>query len=56
LWKNKFKQIKNSKKSEIVGSSLEKLDIKFEIERNICSKFVDYFLPEHNIENPQDCY
>lgn len=49
VWKNKFKQIKTSKSSLIIGNILDKLDIKYTIEYNINGKFVDYYLDDFNI-------
>ena len=49
IWKKKFKCIRTSKKSLIIGDILNQLSIKYEVEKNIGSKFVDYFLTDYNI-------
>lgn len=49
VWKNKFKMNRTSDKSKIISEILSKLNIRYEIEKNIGSKFVDYFLTDYNI-------
>ncbi len=49
VWKNKFKRLKTSKKSNELSILLDKLSINYIKEKNILSKFVDYFLYEYNI-------
>lgn len=49
IWRNKYKTIKTSEKSKKVSNILESINIKYEIEKNINGKFVDYYLPDYNI-------
>jgi G:T-mismatch repair DNA endonuclease (very short patch repair protein) len=49
IWKNKYKTTKTSKKSEQISTILDNLEIKYEIEKNINSKFVDYYLTEYKM-------
>jgi len=49
IWKNKYKLNKISNKSKILSKILNQLEIRFETEKNISSKFVDYFLTDYNI-------
>jgi len=49
IWKNKYKLNRISNKSKILSKILNQLDIRFETEKNISSKFVDYFLTDYNI-------
>ena len=49
IWKNKYKISKISKKSKIIASILDTLNIRYQTEKNINSKFVDYYLTDFNI-------
>ena len=49
VWKNKFKQIRVSKSSKKINKLLDELNIKYEIEKNINGKFIDYYLYECDI-------
>jgi G:T-mismatch repair DNA endonuclease (very short patch repair protein) len=49
IWKSKFKHVRTSKKSKIIEDLLTSLNIEFEKEKNITTKFVDYFLKDLNI-------
>ena len=48
-WKNKNKQLKSSKKSKIISKILDNLSIKYEVEKSIGKKFVDYYLIDYDI-------
>jgi len=49
IWKNKFRQIKTSKSSLLINKLLTELNIRFEMEKNINGKFVDYYLIDYDI-------
>jgi G:T-mismatch repair DNA endonuclease (very short patch repair protein) len=49
LWKRKYKTVRVSKSSKIVGEILTHLNIEYETEKNIFGKFVDYYLPDYNM-------
>ncbi len=49
LWKKRYKTIRVSESSKIVGKILDYLNIEFEVEKNIFGKFVDYYLSDYNM-------
>lgn len=49
-WKNKFKgNSRISKGSKLIGDILKNLNIEYEIEYSVNSKFLDYYLPKYDI-------
>lgn len=49
IWKNKYKMTKKSRKSQTIAVVLDTLNIRYQTEKNINSKFVDYYLVDFNI-------
>lgn len=49
MWKNKYKSTRISKASKQISEILDILNINYEIEKSIKSKFVDYYLTDYNI-------